>query len=354
MTKLGEVVSKTLLAAVLNEVSGPIRFREKKMISEEVLKKAPELQSAFQTATPFKHLCIDNFLDLDAAEQALSDFPAFDRNKAIDEYGNVGRKAVFSNLGEISPFYARLYKYLFSAEFLAAMSKITGIPDLIGDPTLYGGGTHENLHGQELDPHVDFNYVAGGNAHRRVNLLIYLNKGWDSAWGGDIEIHSNPREPDTNEIKAYRVDFNRAVLFETNEYSWHGFPQVNLPEALRDKLSRKCISIYLYSATRPVEEITATHGTFYVQRPMSNRFVPGYVLTQADISELKSGYANRDHYIAHYQQQEIKLNAKLADNQQMLEVDHKDMNQFRRSWFYGAIWTLIKLEAKLRKLELKI
>jgi hypothetical protein len=129
---------------------------------------------------------------------------------------------------------------------------------------------------------------------------------------------------------------------------------VNLPEEFRYKTSRKCISIYLYSATRPVEEIAASHGTFYVQRPLSKRFLPGYVLSDADVSELKSGYRNRDHYIAHYQRQEVKLNSEISRVTQVLEIDHKDMNQFRRSWFYGAIWTLIKLEAKLRKLELKL
>jgi Rps23 Pro-64 3,4-dihydroxylase Tpa1-like proline 4-hydroxylase len=104
-------------------------------------------------------------------------------------------------------------------------------------------------------------------AHRRVNLLIYLNKDWDSDWGGDIELHSDPRHPQDNRISAYRVDFNRAVLFETNEHSWHGFPQIHLPEALRATHSRKCISIYLYTRERPVEEIAGEHGTFYVQRP---------------------------------------------------------------------------------------
>ncbi len=277
------------------------------MISKSVLAKAPAICRDFQTARPFKHACVDDFLIPDIAERALADFPAFDKAKAINEYGEVGGKAVNTKLADISPFYAEFYDWLFSKKFLGAMSELTGIPDLIGDPTLYGGGTHENLHGQELDPHVDFNYVSGGKAHRRVNLLIYLNKGWNSAWGGDIEVHSNPRDPDRNEIKSYSVGFNRAVFFETNEYSWHGFPRINLPPDIRQKNSRKCLSIYLYTNTRPAEEIVGTHGTFYVQRPLGKQFIPGYVLNSEDVGELKGGLIKRDRSIEFYQKLDERM-----------------------------------------------
>ena len=63
-----------------------------------------------------------------------------------------------------------------SPEFLAVMSEMTGIPDLLLDPKMYGGGTHENLHGQSLDAHVDFNYDEAQKLHRRLNLIVYLKK----------------------------------------------------------------------------------------------------------------------------------------------------------------------------------
>jgi hypothetical protein len=281
------------------------------MISPSVLSAASQIREAFQTARPFKHACIDHFLVPDVAEHALADFPVFDRKNAINEFGEVGGKAVNTNLREISAFYDGFYKWIFSEEFLGQMSELTGIPDLIGDPALYGGGTHENLHGQELDPHVDFNFVSGGGAHRRVNLLIYLNKNWDPSWGGALEIHSNPRDTESNEIKSYDMVFNRAIVFETNEYSWHGFPRINLPVAERTKNSRKCLSIYLYTRTRPAEEIAGTHGTFYVQRPLDPVLKPGYALTSADIQELRKGYRNRDRSIEAYQKMEERLGREL-------------------------------------------
>jgi hypothetical protein len=191
-----------------------------------------------------------------------------------------------------------------SAEFLDLMSQVSGIPGLLPDPALYGGGTHENLHGQDLDPHVDFNYDEPQKLHRRLNLIVFLNKGWKADWGGTLEIHSNPRRPAENQIQSYEPLFNRAVLFETNEYSWHGFPKIELPEEERHR-SRKSISIYLYTRERPVEEIAPVHGTFYVHRPLDKRFRKGYTLTEADETDLLFQIDRRDKWIEKYQQMEL-------------------------------------------------
>ena len=82
------------------------------------------------------------------------------------------------------------------------MCEFTGIPDLIADATLFGGGTHENLDGQGLNVHVDFNIDERRMLHRRMNLLIYLNKEWDASWGGSIELHSDPFNPPADRCKA--------------------------------------------------------------------------------------------------------------------------------------------------------
>ncbi len=289
------------------------------MISQAVIAQAATYRQAFQAAQPFKHVCIDDFFVSAAAEASLRDFPPFDRKFAINEYGEIGGKAVVSNIREISPFYGRLYDYLNSAEFMAAMSAVTGIKDLCGDPTLYGGGTHENLNGQALDCHVDFNFQIKGGFHRRANLLLYLNKEWDPAWGGAIELHSNPRRPEADEFKQFNVIFNRAVIFETNEYSWHGFRRIQLPED-RLHLSRKCLSIYLYTADRPAEEIAGPHGTFYVQWPFPEKFAAGHTLSAGDVDELRGAYAHRDRQIEMYQQMEERLGREMEQHRQYLEA----------------------------------
>jgi hypothetical protein len=281
------------------------------MISEAVLGEAGKYRDAFQSAQPFKHVCIDDFFTSETAEASLRDFPPFDREFAIGDNGEYGGKAVVSNICEISPFYAKLYEYFLSQEFLDGMSAITGIEDLYGDPALYGGGTHENLNGQTLDVHVDFNFQLGAGFHRRANLLLYLNKEWDPAWGGAIELHSNPRRPDLDEFNQFNVTFNRAVIFETNERSWHGFRKIRLPED-RLHISRKCLSIYLYTKDRPAHEVAGPHSTFYVQWPMPDRFKPGRVLTAEDVEDLREAHNRRDGQIEMYQRMEERLGRELA------------------------------------------
>ncbi|MGA2711508.1 MAG: 2OG-Fe(II) oxygenase [Bryobacteraceae bacterium] len=280
-------------------------------VSRSVIEGSGKHRDSFLHASPFKHAVIEDFFEPDFAERLLADFPSFDPRLARNEiYGGVWGKAVNTRIRLISPAYEEVYELIGSAGFLDLVSQLTGIPGLLPDPALYGGGTHENLHGQDLDPHVDFNYDEPQKLHRRLNLIVFLNKGWKADWGGSLEIHSNPRRPLENRIQSYEPLFNRAVLFETNEYSWHGFPKIELPEEERHR-SRKSLSIYLYTRERPAEETAPPHGTFYVQRPLDKRFRQGYTLSEADEKDLLFQMDRRDKWVEKYQKMELDLGREL-------------------------------------------
>lgn len=295
--------------------SHPIVQATDQLISSAVTERISQLRPKFDSAQPFKHIVIDGFFKTDFAEALLRDFPAFDPKRALNEFGDVGKKAVNERIETLSSSYAAVADHLKSETFLRLMSDLTGVPDLLPDINMYGGGTHENRHGQELDAHIDFNYDPPTKLHRRLNLLVYLNKEWDESWGGSIELHSNPRKPDENQISSFTPDFNRAVIFETNEYSWHGFRKINLP-ADRRHLSRKSLSVYLYTKTRPQHEIVPEHGTFYVQRPLLSHIQPGHVVTTADVEQLKNLLAQRDGWIEHYHRVELRVSAQMGEFQQ--------------------------------------
>jgi hypothetical protein len=282
------------------------------MIRTETLRDAVHTREAFQRAKPFRHVMIEQFLEPDAAEALLRDFPRFDERKAINEHGEVGRKAVVETVTGVSAFYARFYDYINSRSFLESMSNLTGIPDLIADPTLFGGGTHENLEGQGLNVHVDFNVDERRMLHRRINLLIYLNKEWKPEWGGAIELHSNPWYPEANDVKAFPPLFNHGLIFETNEYSWHGFQRIALPDD-RKHLSRKSFSIYLYTKDRPAEEIVAPHTTFYVPEPLPDSVVAGATLTAEDAQAIRIATQSRDGLIRMYQKLLVEKEQRLRD-----------------------------------------
>lgn len=275
------------------------------MINPEILANAPHYRESFVGARPFSHVVMENFFTEEAMAALYREFPAFEKKHALNEFGEVGGKAVVTDLKQVSPSYERLYEYLNSPAFLDAMSAITGIPDLLPDPQLYGGGTHENVEGQELDPHVDYNYISGGSLHRRLNLLLYFNKEWEESWGGAIELHSNPRRPEEDEITGFLPLYNRALVFETNEYSWHGFRKIQLPDG-KKHLTRKSLAIYLYTKTRPEQEVAPPHSTFYVQRPLPDYIKPGHTLTPDSLREIQILMRRRDDWIEFYQKKELQ------------------------------------------------
>src|SRR3546814_6396188 len=75
-----------------------------------------------------------------------------------------------------------------SRPFLAFLEALTGIERLIPDPYFEGGGFHEIGRGGYLNVHADFNLNKRLNLRRRLNVLIYLNKDWEPAFGGDLEL----------------------------------------------------------------------------------------------------------------------------------------------------------------------
>ncbi|PYT30102.1 MAG: hypothetical protein DMG58_15060 [Acidobacteria bacterium] len=274
------------------------------LVHPAVRDRAEALGRQFQSAAPFRHVVIDEFLAPDFCRRLMAEFPAFDRERARNEMGDVGRKAVFQNLPQLGPAYAQLDGMLRSGEFLSFTGQITGIPDLRYDPEYVGGGTHENLSGQDLDPHVDFNYHPTTQLHRRLNLIVFLNPEWRAEWGGNLELHVNPwLPPEEDSVKAIVPLANRCVIFETSESSWHGFKRIQLPED-KKHLTRRSIAVYYYTSQRPAEEIAPHHSTVYVQRPLPENIRAGYTLRDEDVQAVQSLLVRRDTQIRYLYERE--------------------------------------------------
>lgn len=263
------------------------------IVDEAVAARASELHEAFRRATPFPHVVMDGFLEPDLCRRLVDGFPAYDEERFRNEWGELG-KAWHENVPAMGPAFAELDRGLRSHEFLGLLSQISGIPDLVFDPHYFGGGTHENLHGMELDPHIDFNVHPKTKLHRRLNLLLYLNDEWDESWGGALELHTNPwLHPAKNEIKTVSPVMNRCVVFETSDHSWHGFRRLSLPEGKRD-LSRRSFAMYLYTRARPPVQMIPHDITIYTDRPLPERIQPGHQLSGDDVYELECLLARRD------------------------------------------------------------
>jgi len=284
-----------------------------KLVSESTSSKASGLQQQFLSARPFRHIAIDNFLDADFARDLLASFPAFDEKLAINENGDVGAKAVHEKITDIGPDWRKLDKLVQSKEFRALMSDITGIPGLQFDPHYFGGGTHENLHGQGLSPHVDFNYHPVTRQHRRMNMILYLSPEWEREWGGSIQLHRDPyKTPSEDDIVTITPAFNRCVIFETNEHSWHGFRRIELPEDKRH-LSRKSFALYYYTDTRPAEDTGAEHSTIYVEDHLPEDFHAGMELSAEQLQHVRNLLISRDMHLKRLYENIKQLYTELND-----------------------------------------
>ncbi|MCF6318335.1 MAG: 2OG-Fe(II) oxygenase [Proteobacteria bacterium] len=292
------------------------------LLNRSTINNLENLTQQFSENKPFKHVYIDNFFTPEFCQSILDDFPEFDEKLALNENGTVGKKSVHEHISEISDNYNLLDTLVKSENFIHLIEKITGIKGLIYDPYYFGGGTHDNLNGQDLDPHVDFTHHPKTGYHRRLNLIVYLNHEWEKSWGGNIELHKNPRlEPQLDEIVSIEPLFNRAVIFETHNSSWHGFPKINLPDD-KKQLSRKSFALYYYTKTRNKQN--KTHATIYVDRHLPERIKAGVTLSENDVQEIKTLLIRRDQHLERLYGYITGLTAKTA------EIKYKVLRRFAK------------------------
>jgi hypothetical protein len=280
------------------------------LIHPDVVDRTEALAREFRDAQPFRHVVIDNFLVRDFVDRLMGEFPEFDAARATNETGRTGRKATRPDMAALGGAYAEFDQLMRAPRFLEWVGRVCGIERLLYDPEYAGGGTHENLSGQDLDFHVDFNYHPNKPLHRRLNLIVFLNPRWEEAWGGCLELVRDAwsETPAENGRKLAPLA-NRCVVFETTEHSWHGFERIHVPD---EDLSRRSIAVYFYTAQRPAEETAAPHGTVYVPRPLPERLTAGHILTAEDRTELEVLLARRDAQIRFLYEREQEYSRVLA------------------------------------------
>ena len=196
----------------------------------------------------------ENFFDQRFLDEIAEDFPDLAKLDASQKYMNKNEiKFANNNFNSFPASIKKLIEFLNSDYFLNFLQKLTSIKEkLIIDPELNGGGLHEIKKGGVLKIHTDFNKHPRKDLDRRLNVLIYLNKNWNFEYGGDLELW----DKDLKECKKkVSPNFNKIVVFSTNDYSYHGHPEpVNCPVGK----SRKSLALYYFSKGRPLSELDNT------------------------------------------------------------------------------------------------
>jgi Rps23 Pro-64 3,4-dihydroxylase Tpa1-like proline 4-hydroxylase len=203
----------------------------------------------------------EKFFIPEKAEEIYANYPSIAVGK-WDGTTYVDQKNKFQQTKfDANSVMEKVFKELNSDEFLGWLQDVTQVEDeLLGDEELFGGGLHQSVNGAFLNVHVDYNIHPTTKYHRRLNVLVYMNKAWKDEYEGHLELW-DLTEGKQDLIGKYAPEFNRCVIFETNEISFHGHPkQLKSPEGL----TRKSIATYYYTKTRPENEIADSHNTIYV------------------------------------------------------------------------------------------
>ena len=112
----------------------------------------------FQNADPFPHIVIDNFFNEDFLSRIVEKYPNYDDVKWWKYDNPFEKKLAFNKIFELDPCFERFFNFINSREFATFLEKLTGIENLLSDPSLHGGGLHRIEKHGKLDIHADFNY----------------------------------------------------------------------------------------------------------------------------------------------------------------------------------------------------
>jgi Rps23 Pro-64 3,4-dihydroxylase Tpa1-like proline 4-hydroxylase len=209
----------------------------------------------FANAEPFPHIVIDNFLPEEVMDAVLESYDSYDSSQWF-QFQNENELKLASRQEIMIPQLVRnILQELNSGYVLDWLEHLTGVPGIVADTRLYGGGMHKIQSGGKLAIHQDFNVENRTRLYRQLNLLLYLNKDWKEEYGGHLELWNRDK---TECVFKVAPIFNRCIIFNTNTgYSWHGHPHpLNTPK----EISRKSLALYYYNVGEEAAILASMHA----------------------------------------------------------------------------------------------
>ena len=200
-----------------------------------------KLKIEYNNAKPFKYLCIDNFLNTEYIHKIYDNYP--DNYSKWYKYNNpLEIKYICDKINDFKKPIKDLFYYLSSDKIINVLNQITSIDNLEKDPYLHGAGLHCHPRYGRLNMHLDYErHPKMLNKERRLNIILFLNKKWEKEWNGDNQFWDETME---NCIVKTYPKYNRALIFQTNNISWHGLPE---PILCPEGEYRKSIAYYYIS-----------------------------------------------------------------------------------------------------------
>lgn len=248
---------------------------------DRLMAEKDALRARYLAAEPFPHLVLDGFFDPGVLDRVAAEFPdkggrdwlSYD---TVNEIKQTSRGAV-----DLPAFSQTFLWRLCAPPMVRFLREVSGQADLCVDPLFHGGGMHESFRGGWLNIHADWTRHPVLPLTRRLNMIVYLNRGWDPAWGGALELRAPGGGGPVAKVEPV---FNRAVVFPTTAETLHGFPE---PLACPADRSRKSVSLFYWSpdpeAIKQGAPITFLPGSRQTRlRALARSFVPPVAFAARD------------------------------------------------------------------------
>ena len=225
---------------------------------DQLEQNVERMRADYQSAAPYPHIVIDDFIEPGAIKSAIEEFPPLEPER-WNNYLHINERK-FSNTDPSTwgPTLRRILDELNSPRFVQFVGNLLGVDNLIPDPSLEGGGLHQSERDGFLNIHTDFTVHPHNRTwQRRANILLYLNEDWKPEYGGDLELWS----ADMKEcVKKVSPIANRVLIFTTDAISFHGHPE---PTRCPEGMARRSMALYYFT----IEDDPLVRSTDYRSRP---------------------------------------------------------------------------------------
>ena len=185
------------------------------------LKQLSKIRTEFKSAEPFESVVIDNFLNEEYAEQLYTLFPENFNDWYVYE-NPIEVKYAFDNINHLESPLKDYFYHLSTPDIVSVFSYISGINELEYDEYLHGAGLHSHPRHGRLQIHLDYEKHPYSGKERRLNIILFLSKDWKEEWNGHNELWGTDLKKC---VRKTAVKFNRAIIFKTNDVSFHGLPE---------------------------------------------------------------------------------------------------------------------------------
>ena len=238
---------------------------------------------------PYFHMEIDNILPATLARNLSDEFLPYDDERWFCYKNKIEDKKLLSDWRQFPKETYQLFSFLNSPIMLESLSNLVGV-QLYPDHGLHGGGWHIHASGGKLNPHLDYSMHPNLGLQRKLNLIIYLCDEWEDNYGGDFGLWDSKSDGSAGKLnKEISMGFNKAVLFDTTQNSWHGMSK---PVSCPSGNYRKSIAIYYL--TEPVGDVDTRSRALFTptEEQMGDTEIEELIAKRSDIKTSKEVYLN--------------------------------------------------------------